>query len=36
MYYSKYDVNPIKRVRMDGVFLGLAVLLVGVFIGLRP
>ena len=33
MSYFKYNVNPSKRVKMDGVFLGLAGLLLGIFLG---
>ena len=35
MSYFKYNVIPSKRVGMDGVFLGLAGLLLGIFLGLR-
>ena len=36
MSYFKYNVNPSKRVGMDGVLLGLAGLLLGISLGLRP
>ena len=34
--YWKYNVNLSKRVRKDGVFPGLAWLLLGISLGLRP
>ena len=34
--YWKYSVNLSKRVRRDEVFFGLAGLLLGIFLGLRP
>ena len=34
--YQKYNVNLSKRVGKDGVFLGLAVLLLGIFLGFCP
>ena len=36
MSYFKENVNPSKRVRMDGVFLGLAGLLFGISLRLHP
>ena len=36
MSYFEYNVNPSKRVGMDKAFLGLAGLLLGISLGLRP
>ena len=35
MFYFEYNVNPSKRVGMDGVFLGLAGLLPRIYLRLR-